>query len=196
MLVQTTGGSGTFYYVAAALKRGGTFVGTSAVFIGDRIVPQQLAIRHSVVLVDYADRQPGETMAAPPLLGRSKYLVSKEDALEEIGIADGEVLVAGEVVIGHEVRSFSPCGACESFWLVGGSPALAMVQVAYHLAMSDAPPYTPLFMVLVGKPTESPADGFGADYPAGFRATRLVLSRPGESCSATGQQQSIDRCAQ
>jgi hypothetical protein len=182
LLVQTTGGSGTFYYVAAALSRGGTFRGTEAVFIGDRIAPLQLAIRHGVVILDYADRLPGEAMATAPSAGRSKYLVVRKSLLEVIPLADGEMIAAGDVVIGHEVRSFTPCGVGEAVWLVGDSPALPEVQTAYHRAMSDTSPYAPLFMVLTGFPVESPVDGFAADSPAGFRVSRLVHALPGTSC--------------
>lgn len=187
VLVQTTGGSGTFYYVAAALNREGNFVGTRAVLVGDRITPRQLAIRYGVVFIDYADRWPGEAMAMPPSLDKSKYLAIRENRLEEIPLADDELIVAGEVVIGHEVRSFTPCGAGKTAWLAGDSPALTAMQAAYHRAMSDTAPYAKLFMVLTGYPVASPADGLGADYPIGFQATKLVTIRPGEACAIPGQ---------
>jgi hypothetical protein len=183
LLVQTSGGSGTFYHVAAALNRNGMFFGTGAVFIGDRIAPQQLAIRHGVVIVDYADRRPGEAMTTPPSLGVSKYLVSRGEQLVEVLLAAGELIVAGEVVIGHEVRSFTPCGAGQAAWLLGDSPALPAVMVTYHLATSDASPYTPLLMVLTGQPAAPPAEGFGADFSAGFRVSQLIHSLTDASCT-------------
>ena len=182
LLVETTGGSGTFYHVAAALNQNGNFVGTRSVFLGDRIEPRQLVIRHGVLIIDYADRRPGEAMATPPSLGASKYLVAREKQLVEIKLDEGELIAAGEVVIGHEVRSFAPCGAGDAAWLIGASPALVTMQASYHLNMSDASPYAPLFMVLTGQPADRPTDGFGADYPAGFYATQLVHALPGVSC--------------
>ena len=183
LLVETTGGSGTFYHVAAAFNRDGFFVGTGSVFLGDRIAPQQLLIRHGVVLVDYAERRPGEAMATPPSLDVSKYLVAQKGQLAEILLDEGEVIAAGEVVIGHEVRSFTPCGAGDAVWLSGASPALPMLQASYFLNMSDGSPYAPLFMVLTGQPDARPTAGFGTDYPAGFYVTELVHSLPGASCS-------------
>jgi hypothetical protein len=183
LLVETTGGSGTFYHVAAALNQNGNFVGTRTVFLGDRIAPRQLVIRHGILIIDYAERRPGESMATPPSLGASKYLVAREKQLVEIKLDEGEVIAAGEVVIGHEVRSFTPCGAGAAAWLIGASPALPVMQAAYHLNMSDASPYAPLLMVLTGQPVDRPAEGFGADYLAGFYATTLVHSLPGASCS-------------
>jgi len=37
LLTQDGGGSGTFYYVVAAIKKSGGYEGTNAIFIGDRI---------------------------------------------------------------------------------------------------------------------------------------------------------------
>lgn len=182
LLVETTGGSGSFYHVVAAFNRASQFVGSPAVLLGDRILPQQLAIRHGIVMVDYLDRRPGEPMATRPSQEVSKYLAVKEGRLAEIPLEESELIAAGEVVIGHEVRSFRPCGADGAAWLVGSSPALPSVQVAYYLHMSDASPYTPLFMVLTGHPFDPPAEGFGAAYPAGFYATQLVHSLPGATC--------------
>jgi hypothetical protein len=182
LLVETTGGSGTFYHVAAALNQNGNFLGTQTVFLGDRIAPRQLVIRHGILIIDYAERRPGESMATPPSLGASKYLVAREKHLVEIKLGEGEVIAAGEVVIGHEVRSFTPCGADAAAWLIGTSPALVTMQASYHLNMSDASPYAPLFMVLTGQPVDQPEEGFGADYPTGFYATQLVHSLPGASC--------------
>ena len=83
-LVQDPGGSGTFYYVAAALKAGDKYRGTKAVLLGDRIVPQTLEIRNGVIIVHHADRRPDEPMTAPPSVGKTKYLAIKNGRLEEM----------------------------------------------------------------------------------------------------------------
>lgn len=73
-LVQDSGGSGTFYYVAAAHKVDGGYRGGAAVLIGDRIILQRLDVIHGVVVVDYLERAPGEPMAAESALARTGYL--------------------------------------------------------------------------------------------------------------------------
>jgi hypothetical protein len=83
-ILQDSGGSGTFFYVAAVLKRNGTYRGTNAVFLGDRISPQTLKIRNSVIHANYADRRPDGSMAARPSIGKTKYLAIKNSQLEEI----------------------------------------------------------------------------------------------------------------
>lgn len=74
ILTRDTGGSGTFYYAVAALKTDDGYVGTNAVYLGDRIAPQPTTIKDGVVTVNYADRAAGEPMTARPSVGVSKYL--------------------------------------------------------------------------------------------------------------------------
>lgn len=182
-LVQDSGGSGTFYYVAAAHKVDGGYRGGAAVLIGDRIILQRLDVIHGVVVVDYLERAPGEPMAAEPALARTGYLTLEGDALTLVGPLDpGERIVEGWVTIGHEVRSFEPCADPEPHWLLGDSPALDAVVASYRETCPVDKPYTPLLMVLAGSSSESPATGFGADFSAGWRATRVVRTVHSGDC--------------
>jgi hypothetical protein len=74
VLTQSTGGSGTFFYAAVALRSGSGWTGTNAVQLGDRIAPQPSQVRDGVLIVNYAERKPGEPMTASPSVGMSKYL--------------------------------------------------------------------------------------------------------------------------
>ena len=74
VLTQNSGGSGTFFYVAADLSSPAGYAGTNAVLLGDRIAPQTTEIRNAEVVVNYADRRPGEPMTTPPSVGVTKYL--------------------------------------------------------------------------------------------------------------------------
>ncbi len=89
LLTQETGGSGTFYYLAAALKTSTGYQPTSTVFLGDRIAPQTTQISSGAVTVNYADRKPGEPVTATPSIGISRYfkveginLVEQMDTVE------------------------------------------------------------------------------------------------------------------
>ena len=76
LLTQDTGGSGTFYYVAIALNTTHGYVGSQALLIGDRIAPQATVMgKGNVVVVNYADRKPGESFAVPPSEGKSMYVL-------------------------------------------------------------------------------------------------------------------------
>ena len=73
LITQDNGGSGTFYYVVAALRTDNGYQGTNAIFLGDRIAPQSTQIQGSQVIVNYADRNPGEPFTVQPSVGVSKY---------------------------------------------------------------------------------------------------------------------------
>jgi heat shock protein HslJ len=69
------GGSGVFFYVVGALWTKDGFVGTEAVFLGDRIAPQVTELgKNNTVVVNYADRAPGESFAVSPSWGKSLVL--------------------------------------------------------------------------------------------------------------------------
>jgi heat shock protein HslJ len=79
LLTQETGGSGVFFYVVAALNTDRGYVGSQALFLGDRIAPQTTHMsldpsHKNVVVVNYADRAPGEPMTARPSEGKSIWL--------------------------------------------------------------------------------------------------------------------------
>jgi hypothetical protein len=82
LLTQSSGGSGTFYYVVAALQTSnGGYAGTNGILLGDRIAPQTTEIHNGEILVNYADRKPGEPMTAQPTVGVSKYFKVENDTL-------------------------------------------------------------------------------------------------------------------
>jgi hypothetical protein len=76
LVTQSTGGSGTFYYVVVALKTSDGYKTTNAFLIGDRIAPQATEIRSDSMRLDvnYADRKPGEPMTATPSQGKTLLL--------------------------------------------------------------------------------------------------------------------------
>lgn len=83
ILAQNSGGSGTFYYVVAALNIGNAVLGTNAIFLGDRIAPQTLEVRNGQIIANYAERKQGEPMTTQPSMGVSKYLNVVNGALVE-----------------------------------------------------------------------------------------------------------------
>ncbi len=84
ILTQNGGGTGTFYYVAVAKRNGDNYEGTNAIFLGDRIAPQTTEIRNGEIIVNYADRKPGEPFSTLPSVGVSKYLKLSGEALIEV----------------------------------------------------------------------------------------------------------------
>lgn len=72
LLARYGGGSGTFIYLAAFVSGPITYRGSNAFFIGDRVVPQSIAINKGIVIVTYLDRGPNEALAAEPTVPTSK----------------------------------------------------------------------------------------------------------------------------
>ena len=96
LLTQQTGGTGTFYYVVAALNTPSGYAGSHAVLLGDRIAPQTTELSRNpshknVIVVNYADRAPGESFAVRPSMGKSMWLKF-----------DSATMQFGEVVQGFE----------------------------------------------------------------------------------------------
>lgn len=101
ILVQKTGGSGVFYYVAAALQTTDGMKGTNAILLGDRIAPQTLELNGEEIIVNYADRNPTEPMTANPSVGVSKYLKVEGMQLREI-LEGGQEVVDSNPQAGGE----------------------------------------------------------------------------------------------
>ena len=84
LITQSTGGSGTFFYSVVAIKTSSGYTGTNAVLLGDRIAPQTTGFRNGEIIVNYADRKPGEAMTDRPSAGVSKYLKVVNGKLEVV----------------------------------------------------------------------------------------------------------------
>jgi len=80
------GGSGTFYYITAALQdaKSGTATGINAILLGDRIAPQNFSINNGKIMVNYADRKKSEPFTAQPSLGITRYFEVQDSILTEV----------------------------------------------------------------------------------------------------------------
>lgn len=83
LLTQDTGGSGTFYYLVAALRTSNGYQGTNGIVLGDRINPQTTGYLNGLIVVNYADRGPKEPMTTIPTVGVSRYFRVDGSALVE-----------------------------------------------------------------------------------------------------------------
>lgn len=86
VLTRSSGGSGTFFYAAVALRAETGYEGTNAVLLGDRIAPQSTSVMDGIATFNYADRKPGQPMTASPSLGVSKRLRVVGTRLVEGGV--------------------------------------------------------------------------------------------------------------
>jgi heat shock protein HslJ len=84
LLTYSTGGSGTFFYAALALKTGESYVTTNTLLLGDRIAPQTIEIHEGRAVYNYAERRADEPMTVPPSVGKSLW-IQLDAARGEIG---------------------------------------------------------------------------------------------------------------
>lgn len=77
-------GSGTFYYIAAAINSANGYIGTNSILLGDRIAPQSTDFINDNIIINYADRKLDEPFTTKPSIGVSKYLKIENNKLVEI----------------------------------------------------------------------------------------------------------------
>ena len=88
LLTQDGGGSGTFFYVAAAINKSGSTQGTNAIFLGDRIAPQSTNVdpnNPAQFIVNFAERKASDPMSAQPSVGVSRTFKLDNGTLVEVG---------------------------------------------------------------------------------------------------------------
>ena len=84
VVTQDPGGSGTFYYLAAL--RGSAGAGAAdTVFLGDRIIVDDVSVAHGRLTVSYLVRRPSEPFAATPTVPVRRSFVLENDSLIEVG---------------------------------------------------------------------------------------------------------------
>lgn len=79
LITQETGGSGVFYYVVSAIKTDDGYIGSDGYFLGDRIAPQNInnsqnPKHKNVIVVNYTERGPNDSMSTQPSFAKSAYL--------------------------------------------------------------------------------------------------------------------------
>jgi hypothetical protein len=182
VLVIQEGGSGSFQHVAAALADAdtGTYRGTNTVLLGDRVQVGPLEVRNRLLVIPYREHGPGVPFAETPEVERRRFAWVRDQRLLATEPEDTRL---GRLVIGHEVRSFEPCGSGEPLWLLGNSPALPALRALYDAPQSGtARPYAPLRVTLRGARAPAPSQGFGAAYAAAYLATAVIDTSAESEC--------------
>lgn len=181
---QVSGGSGVFYYALVAINKDGVFEGLDAVLLGDRIAPQSVLVKNNIAIVNYAERAQGEPMSAQPSVGVTKYIVLEDGKTKEFNILNkGEQLFSGNLIMSHEVRTFTPCGGTAR-WVIGTSTAYQSLTKAYNTYKSTTTAYSSVFVTVSGIIVSAPQDGFGADYDYGIDVKTLLKVHPNKTCTS------------
>ena len=90
------------------------------------------------------------------------------------------IRVRGHVVLGHEVRTFQPCGEASKLWVV----PTAELRSAYDALSHE--PYEPVFAELRGELGPPPESVFGAEYQGQLQVLtvmRAASATEGHGCA-------------
>ncbi len=87
ILIQDSGGSGTFYYVVAAIREDDGYRGTSSVLLGDRIAPRTIGIVDNRISVNFLDRAPGDAFTTPPSVPTEQLAIYDPDTRQLTQVA-------------------------------------------------------------------------------------------------------------
>jgi heat shock protein HslJ len=93
ILTQETGGSGTFFYLAAAVAAPAGYVGTAGLLLGDRIDPKSVSVQDGTVTFTYMTHGANQSFAEEPAVEVVRRAILSEDGLRLVEVpqdSDGE----------------------------------------------------------------------------------------------------------
>lgn len=87
ILTHSTGGSGTFYYLVAAIASGEGYAGTTGLLLGDRIDPQSIEVSDGKASVRYLIRKADESFADKPSVERVRDVIYSSESRRLVEVA-------------------------------------------------------------------------------------------------------------
>jgi hypothetical protein len=112
-------------------------------------------------------------LVLPLALVLSGVSCSLRNAGEAPVLGHGEV--AGHVVFGVEVFTFTPCGTQEPLWIHGPRSVTDVLKQRQYELTSDV--YEPYYAILRGSVGPQLDCGFCEDYEGSFEAKRVIFTR-------------------
>lgn len=161
VLAESSGGSGTFYYLAVIQQRAVGFRSRSTVLIGDRVQVERISVDGATVRVDL--RGPGDDDAAgcPVEVGTRSWQWVGDDLYPVARFA-------GHLVYGHELREFVTCGG-RRYWVADASGGDLRRTYEAMIGM----PYQALFVEISGSRLPAPQAAFAVAYEEQLRVNAL-----------------------
>jgi len=171
VLAHNSGGSGVSMYLAIMRDDHGTPDNIATVSLGDRVRVSAIAIDDGRIIADLVEHAPNDPMCCPSRQVRREWLFRGGQLVHsgpESGSEDGRF--RGQLVWGHESRSFTSCDDGREGWVINDSGD-ELVEVYDELTSA---PYQPMFVEVRGEWIEAPDEGFGADFEESLRITELL----------------------
>src|SRR5687767_6389627 len=87
----------------------------------------------------------------------------------------------GQLTLGHEVRTFKPCGSDKTFWV---SDKTGKLEEFYSKLTVGKKPYTPIFAEIEFKDKGKAKEGFPAEYESVYEVVNVLKARniSGKDC--------------
>ena len=166
LLAESSGGSGTFIYMAVMKEAADGFHNVATTLLGDRVEVKSLWFENRQLSVLLEER-----LATPPPQQRNWRF--ENASLQEI------VELAGQLTLGHEVRQFVSCGGDDALWVLDSTGG----ELRSRIESFALEPYQPLFVVVRGVVSAAPEAEFAKDYSQQLQILQLLRAeREGWGC--------------
>ena len=87
-VAESTGGSGTYLYVAVVDKKEGALVNTSTAPVGDRVQIRDARFENSAIIVDVLQAGPGDAACCPGELATRRWRLENDHLVAEAGTSE------------------------------------------------------------------------------------------------------------
>lgn len=175
------GGSGTFYYLTAALYEKGGYQGTNGIFLGDRISSPVAKVKNGLITVEFYDRMPDESMTAPPSISVKRFFILSDSRLQEIKLGADDTIYQGLLAIGYEAGSFLPCDDMGHPLLLNQSPDFKDIIEVHGEKKAGLEPQRYVFAILAGRKTVTETAA-GSKYAGAVTVTQIIKIWPRGNC--------------
>jgi len=162
VLTESSGGSGSFIYLALLRPEGNELVNFATTLLGDRIDIRSLTIANREIRASLVVHGPDDPVCCPSeRTERSWQLIGNE--ISEV------TEFRGHLVYGHEAREFIPCNQARGWWVVDGTGG-DLPSAYRNLAQQ---PYMPIYAEVRGATGPTPDAEFARPYERQLRIIEL-----------------------
>lgn len=114
IVIQNSGGSGTFFYLVAAIESNNACAGTNGMFLGDRISIQNTEIKDGKIIVNYKDRKDTDPMVSFPSIDVTKQFKLEDGKIIDI-TPEEDIKKRGCLISGGTITTSLCCESSSSF---------------------------------------------------------------------------------
>lgn len=98
--------------------------------------------------------------------------IQSED--NKISLGQKSKILKGQLILGHEARTFKPCGSDKTFWVLDKTGKL---KELYTELTKHKKPYTPIFAEIEVIEKGRVKEGFPADYESMYEIIKVLKTR-------------------